>query len=208
MASITDIDVPFDAFEAMALSYEELLFHFPKVDVAAICTPTPFPKMRSLASYYYSNQLSYPHGLPWNSRRRRLLEFAHERETYIFVLQAVWHNWTSGRRLFMISSSILDKMYKTNLHRVPKELLGLTIAPAVIMAKLQQMNEIEARLPSNSISSDLPMLRTIYFWWLDRAGAIRDDIERQKFTCNAGESFTMPVCPIESTQVTKKPRLY
>jgi len=127
LANMTSMNVPFDAFEAMALTNTELRYHFPIIDRfdRRHLNTGLFPKMRSLASYYYSNQLSHPHGLHPKHPRRLRLQFAHERETYIFVLQAVWHNWKHGRRLFNIPKKPLDGMFATKLNEVPKELLGL-----------------------------------------------------------------------------------
>jgi len=192
----------------MALSYEELSWHFPKVDFAGSRSAKPFPnKMRSLASYYYSNQMSEPHGLPYNSRRRRLLKFAHERETYVFILQAIWHNWKSGK-LFRLPRVTVSKMYNTNLHRVPKELLGLLIAPAVIMDKLDQANEAKniVRI-MNTVSIDLPKLSNSYFYWLDSDGGLRRDIKAQNLKFKAGETFTMPICPKKRSNVRKKKKI-
>jgi len=203
IAKTTRMNVPFDAFEAMALSGDELSHHFPVVDSYLGCTvPRPFPKMHSLASYYYSNQLSWPHGLNSQNPRRARLQFAHERETYIFVLQSVWHHWSTGRRLFMIPQITLMGMYNTLLDRVPKEVLGLPIAPAIIMDKLRLMNEGHPfdRCWANTISSDLPLLESTYFWWLGHADRIREDIENQDFTFNGGETFPMPLCPKELQQ--------
>jgi len=172
MAWITGILVPFDAFEAMALTYRELLHHFPRDEYSVGCpTARPFPKMRSLASYYYSNQLSRPLGLKPLCQRRSRLEFAHERETYIFVLQAVWHNWKHGLRLFKIPKKTLEGMVETKLNEVPKELLGLPIAPAVIMKKLQDLNDQKVKLSlRNTIGTLLPGLRYAHFWRLRRNG--------------------------------------
>jgi len=210
LAKITDIDVPFDAFEAMALEYNELFNHFPTTDgYLSDTVPRPFPKMRSLASYYYSNQLSDPLGLEPESSRRSRLEFAHQHETYIFVLQAVWHNWTHGRRLFMIPQNVLQGMYNTKLNQVPKELLGLPIAPAMIMENLRQLNAGQPfdRCWANTISSDLPMFCSTYFWWLGRAHDMPKDVKIRDFRFNGNSTFRMPLFPKELQQGTKKPRI-
>jgi len=83
LASLTKINVPFDAYETIVFTHEELRHHFPEIDASEMenLHPRPLPKMRSLASYYYSKQMSHPLGLNPKSRRRRLLQFAHDRET-------------------------------------------------------------------------------------------------------------------------------